>query len=63
MRCNGASMEVLQKTLGHDDIKDTQIYGKIVDIRVAREMEQVAPQLQDYDNVFAEHRINFRRIN
>lgn len=63
MLCNGASMEVLQKTLGHDDIKDTQIYGKIVDIRVAREMEQVAPQLQDYDNVFAEYRVNSRRIN
>ncbi|MBK8052945.1 MAG: site-specific integrase [Saprospiraceae bacterium] len=38
---NGVSMEATSKMLGHSSIKTTQIYGKIVESRVASEMEML----------------------
>lgn len=60
---NGISMEVLQRLLGHDDIRDTQIYGKIVDTRVAREIVNMDMQLQGYGNVFMNQNTDYKRAN
>ena len=38
---NGIPLEVVQKILGHVDIRTTQIYAKIRDELVKREMEKL----------------------
>ena len=42
---NGVSMEATSKMLGHSSIKTTQIYGKIVESRVADEMEMLSKKI------------------
>ncbi|MBP6235794.1 MAG: site-specific integrase [Saprospiraceae bacterium] len=42
---NGVSMEATSKMLGHSSIKTTQIYGKIVESRVADEMEMLSNKI------------------
>lgn len=42
---NGVSMEATSKMLGHSSIKTTQIYGKIVESRVAEEMEMLSKKI------------------
>jgi len=37
----GGTMETLQKILGHSNISTTQIYGKIVDETIKKEMEKM----------------------
>ncbi len=42
---NGVSMEATSKMLGHSSIKTTQIYGKILESRVAAEMDLLSQKL------------------
>jgi site-specific recombinase XerD len=42
---NGVSMEATSKMLGHKSLKTTQIYGKILETRVANEMEILSEKL------------------
>jgi site-specific recombinase XerD len=35
---NGVPIETVSKILGHTSIKTTQIYGKIVDLKVSEDM-------------------------
>ena len=46
MLLNGASLEVVQKALGHSKIATTEIYAKMVDSRVAAEMGSVEAKLK-----------------
>jgi len=38
---NGVSMEFVSKMLGHKSLKTTQIYAKVVDKKVGREMDEL----------------------
>lgn len=51
--CNGVPIEVVQKLLGHDDIRTTLIYAETVDTRVAHVMESLSPKLENYENIYA----------
>lgn len=42
---NGVSMEATSKMLGHNSIKTTQIYGRILESRVGAEMEMLSKKL------------------
>ena len=42
---NGVSMEATSKMLGHNSIKTTQIYGRILETRVGAEMEMLSEKL------------------
>lgn len=42
---NGVSMEATSKMLGHNSLKTTQIYGKILETRVGAEMEMLSEKL------------------
>ena len=42
---NGVSMEATSKMLGHNSIKTTQIYGRILESRVGAEMEMLSEKL------------------
>lgn len=43
---NGVSMEATSKMLGHSSLKTTQIYGKILESRVAAEMDLLSQKLE-----------------
>ena len=42
---NGVSIETVSKMLGHRNIKTTQIYAKVIDLRVSQEMDGLAAKL------------------
>ncbi|MBC7884446.1 MAG: site-specific integrase, partial [Saprospiraceae bacterium] len=44
---NGVSMESTSKMLGHKSLKTTQIYGKILETRVASEMEMLCAKFSE----------------
>lgn len=43
---NGASMEALSKVLGHKNIKTTQLYGKVTNMKVHKEMTTLSKKLK-----------------
>ncbi len=42
---NGVPIESVSKMMGHTNIKTTQIYGKILDLKVGRDMERLKREL------------------
>ena len=42
---NGVPIETVSKMLGHTSLKTTQIYSKVVDTKIAEDMEKVAEKL------------------
>lgn len=44
---NGVPIETVQKMLGHKNISTTQIYSKVVDSKIAEDMERVELKLQE----------------
>ena len=42
---NGIPVETVSKLLGHTNIKTTQLYAKVVDAKVSREMEELDDKL------------------
>lgn len=43
---NGVPIETVSKMLGHTSIKTTQIYSKVVDIKISKDMEQLETTLK-----------------
>jgi integrase/recombinase XerD len=43
---NGISLEVVSKMLGHTKISTTQIYGRIVEEKIAEEMKELRNKLK-----------------
>lgn len=44
---NGVPLETIQKALGHKSIRTTQIYAKILDIKLVEDMNALSERLQD----------------
>ena len=44
---NGVSLESVSRMLGHDNIRSTQIYAKITDTKIGREMQTLANKLRE----------------
>jgi len=42
---NGVPIETVSKMLGHTNIKTTQIYAKITDLKISSDMEKLAGKL------------------
>ena len=38
-RCNGMPIETVSKMLGHNNIKTTQIYARVIDSKVSSDMQ------------------------
>lgn len=51
---NGMPIETLSKTLGHTNISTTQIYAKITNEKVSRDMEALSHKLQDIEEYVCE---------
>lgn len=51
---NGVPIETVSKILGHTNIRTTQIYARITDLKVSNDMEMLAQKLD------AAHRIASR---
>ena len=51
--CNEVPIEVVQKLLGHDDIRTTLRYAETVDTRVANVMNKLSSKLENYETIFA----------
>ncbi len=43
---NGVPIETVSKMLGHTSLKTTQIYSKVVDTKISRDMEQLEACLE-----------------
>lgn len=48
---NGVPIESVSKMLGHTDIKTTQIYARITDTKLSKDMEALSHKLSSYDDV------------
>ena len=44
---NGVPIETVSKMLGHTNIKTTQIYAKITDLKISNDMEKLAGKLNN----------------
>lgn len=44
---NGVPIETVSKMLGHTSLKTTQIYSKVIDTKVAKEMDDLSSVLED----------------
>lgn len=42
---NGVPIETVSKILGHTNIRTTQIYARITDVKVSNDMEMLAQKL------------------
>jgi integrase len=45
---NGVPIETVSKMLGHTSLKTTQIYARILDLKISEEMEKVKLKLENY---------------
>ena len=43
---NGVPIETVSKMLGHTSLKTTQIYSKVVDTKIAEDMEKIQNKIQ-----------------
>lgn len=43
---NGVPIETVSKILGHTNIRTTQIYARITDLKVSNDMEMLAQKLK-----------------
>lgn len=50
----GVPIESVSKILGHKSIKTTQIYARIVNEKVSRDIDELSPKLANLENVFAQ---------
>lgn len=46
---NGVPIETLSKTLGHTDVRNTQIYAKITNKKIGEDMKKLAERLNQID--------------
>lgn len=46
---NGVPMESVSKMLGHRSLKSTQIYARVLDVKVSRDMQSLKDKLNHYD--------------
>lgn len=44
---NGVPIETVSKMLGHTSLKTTQIYSKVIDTKVAKEMDNLSSVLEE----------------
>lgn len=44
---NDVPMETVSKMLGHSSIKTTQLYAKVVDLKISKDMNALADKLED----------------
>jgi site-specific recombinase XerD len=42
---NGVPIETVQKMLGHKNLSTTQIYSRVVDTKISRDMQNLADKL------------------
>jgi site-specific recombinase XerD len=50
----GVPIESVSRMLGHKSVKTTQIYARIVDAKVSRDMDELAQKLGNLENVYAQ---------
>jgi integrase len=58
---NGVSISSVSKMLGHRSLKTTQIYAKVLDSKIANEMQELKEKIQTNTNSTA-HQKQFKRI-
>jgi site-specific recombinase XerD len=49
---NGVPIETVSKMLGHTSLKTTQIYARIVDTKISKDMEELKSKLNDVLTLF-----------